>query len=527
MTKRKRMVILMSITAATLAAVGLAGAALTGVTPAAHAESPLYWANASFPIFEGGGAYPRMVQLRDGTLLCGFDAGLGAPNARIAIARSEDGGKTWAYPIIGAEKAGFDCANANFIQLENGDILLAYRAIKGGENIDAKILCNISHDNGHTWEFHSTVIEEYGKGGVWEPHFIMIDGKVAVFYANDSHNAMGDTGFQNIEFKLWEGDHWGEKRIASNGNETKSRDGMPIVDRLSDGRYVMVVEANAFPDYVFIVQIKFSPDGLDWSEPLRTIYTPIKKGAGKKAGAPYIAVLPGDILVVSFQTDEDATGSGDGVSTMKVIASSDLGETWSAPFTPFPVPDGKSAIWNGMYWANDQLWALTSANYPRGGIYARTATLEPHTDLGTNLLVNPTFADNSLLGWTLTDGKRTWGQEYGSKRFIEADGVPALYLIRNKQTRPLTISQHFQGVQGGTYEFTVSLANSQGTGDVNLILTQGETVQTFPLAPTDALQTFSVANITLTDGSLTLALEIPASGANAITLSGLTFTRVQ
>ena len=128
---------------------------------------------------------------------------------------------------------------------------------------------------------------------------------------------------------------------------------------------------------------------------------------------------------------------------------------------------------------------------------------------------------------SLTDGKRTWGQEYGSKRFIEADGVPALYLIRNKQTRPLTISQHFQGVQGGTYEFTVSLANSQGTGDVNLILTQGKIVQTFPLFPTDALQTFSVADITLTDGSLTLALEIPASGANAITLSGLTFTRVQ
>jgi len=341
----------------------------------AQGESILNWEDDAVTIFAGGGAYPRMYQLKDGTLLCGFDASLGGPNARIAVSRSTDGGRTWTYPKVAAEKKGFDCANANFIQLENGDILLAYRAIKGGEKIDAKLLCSISHDNGLTWELHSTIIETYGSGGVWEPHFIMIDGKVAVFYANDSESAMGKTGLQNIEFKLLEEKGWSGRHIASHGNRTGSRDGMPVVDRLSDGRYVMVVEANDFPDYVFVTQIKFSPDGLDWSEPLKTIYTPVKKGAGKKAGAPYIVVLPGDILVVSFQTDEDATGSGDGVSTMKVIYSTDLGETWSDPFTPFPVPDGKSAIWNGMYWANDQLFALTSANYPVGGIFARIATL--------------------------------------------------------------------------------------------------------------------------------------------------------
>lgn len=357
----------------------LAGAAALTAFSAAHqpGKGPLLWDQDAFTIFDRGGAYPRMYQLQDGTLLCGFDASLGAPNARIAIVRSEDGGRTWSDPVIGAEKAGFDCANANFIQLPGGEILLAYRAIKGGENIDAKILCSVSHDNGHTWEFHSTIVEEYGKGGVWEPHFIMIGGKVAVFYANDSHRAMKGTGYQNIEFKLLEADGWGETRIASDGNQTRSRDGMPVVDRLSDGRYVMVVEANAFPDYVFVVQIKFSPDGLDWSEPLRTICTPSRRGAGKKAGAPYIVVMPGDVLAVSFQTDEDATGCGDGVSTMKVITSSDLGKTWSEPFTPFPVPDGKCAIWNGMYWANDQLYALTSANHPRGGVYGRIATLPP------------------------------------------------------------------------------------------------------------------------------------------------------
>lgn len=376
MTKTIKGVIILAVAVV----LGAAAAAVTALQ--SRADSPLSWQSQSYPLFEWGGAYPRMYQLQDGTLLCGFDASLGGPNARIAVIRSEDAGKTWSAPIVGAALEGYDCANANFIQLENGDILLAYRAIKGGENIDAKILCSVSHDNGRSWKFHSTVVEEYGAGGVWEPHFIMIGGKAAVFYANDSHRAMKGSGYQNIEFKLLEADGWGETRIASDGNETRSRDGMPVVDRLSDGRYVMVVEANAFPDYVFVVQIKFSPDGLDWSEPLKTIYTPSRKGKGKKAGAPYIVVLPGDVLVVSFQTDEDATNSGDNVCTMKIITSTDLGKTWSEPFTPFPTPDGKCAIWNGMYWAHDRLYALTSANSPNSGIYCRTATLTPSADGG-------------------------------------------------------------------------------------------------------------------------------------------------
>ena len=153
MNKIIRRVILLGIVIASVAA----GVAVTGLNN--KPASPLQWEDASIPVFTKGGAYPRMYQLKDGTLLCGFDAGLGAPNARIAIVRSTDQGRTWSEPIIGAEKAGYDCANANFIQLENGDILLAYRAVKGGEKTDAKILCSISHDNGYTWEMHSTIIE--------------------------------------------------------------------------------------------------------------------------------------------------------------------------------------------------------------------------------------------------------------------------------------------------------------------------------------------------------------------------------
>lgn len=352
----------------------LTTALLAAAGSGAQCDSSLVWEESPRAVFQGGGAYPRMYSLSDGTYLIGFDAPLGAKNARIAVVRSTDGTKTWSKPVVAAEKEGYDCANANFIELSNGDILLAYRAIKGGEKTDAKILCSVSHDGGETFEFHSTIIETYGRGGVWEPHFIEIGGKVAVFYANDSESAVGDTGFQNIEFKFLEEDgSWSDVHIASNGNETRSRDGMPVVDRLSDGRYIMVVEANQFPDYVFVVQIKFSPDGIDWSDELKTVYRPRLKGQGKKAGAPYICVLDDDTLVVSFQTDEDASQNGDNKCMMKIITSTDLGKTWSKPFAPFHTPDGHASIWNGMYYKDNTLFALTSASYPMGGIYLRRA----------------------------------------------------------------------------------------------------------------------------------------------------------
>lgn len=349
---------------------------LPGLLPVSAAEDGLSWRPFSYPIHTGASWYPRMTQLTDGTLLCGFDTLTdGAEETCILVTRSTDGGVRWEQAATVVQIPGYDCANANLMQLQNGDVLLACRATGRGSNRDAALLCYVSRDGGRTFTRHSEIVRVQQPGGVWEPYLIMVDGRVAAFYANDSHARMGGTGFQNIEMRLLEedGKSWGEARIVSNGNVTRSRDGMPVVDRLSDGRYVLVVEANALPDYVMVIRMKISPDGLDWSAPLRTICTPSTPGVGKKCAAPFVAVLPGDVLVVSYQTDDRATENGDGVSVMQIVISRDLGLTWSEPFRPFVIPDGRCAAWNGLYWTGERLFAMTGANFPAAGIYLRTA----------------------------------------------------------------------------------------------------------------------------------------------------------
>lgn len=336
-------------------------------------DSGVQWDAKPITVYQpksGGVWYPRMYQLKNGTILCGFDTNEDGNKAVIKIVNSKDGGLTWSSDAIQAtDLPGYSCANANFIELENGDIWVSYRANEWvGDVYESSIRVNVSNDGGITWNPHSIVAEEKGNGGVYEPHFGYINGKIAVFYANDSLNVVKNDRQQNIEFKIWEDTKWSEKKIASDGTKTYSRDGMSVWCQLEDGSFGMVIESTALaPSAIFHIQMKTSPDGLDWSEPLRNIYIP--KGQGKKAGAPYMERLKDGRVAVSFQTDEDATENGDAKSKMKVIISTDATATEFLPASvPFDTPDGYCSNWNALLSYEDYLLAVTSTNYPSSSI---------------------------------------------------------------------------------------------------------------------------------------------------------------
>lgn len=336
-------------------------------------SSAIEWAEDEIIAYKpksGGVWYPRMYELKKGQILCGFDTNEDGGRAVIKLVTSEDGGLTWSTTAVQAtDYPEYDCANANFLELENGDIWVAYRAnIMKEDSYYSSIRVNVSRDGGKTWAPHSTVAEEQGEGGVYEPQFGYIGDSIAVFYANDSLNAVRNNRQQNIEFKLWEGDKWGETRLASDGTKTFSRDGMPVWCRLEDGSYGLVIESTSLsPSYPFIIQMKTSPDGLDWSSDLKNIYVPGQ--FQKKAGAPYIVKLKDGRVAVSFQTDEDATQTGDEYSRMKVMISTDAAATEFLPCSvPFDTPDGYCSNWNSLlsYGDGEYLIAATSTNYPYG-----------------------------------------------------------------------------------------------------------------------------------------------------------------
>ena len=142
----------------------------------------------------------------------------------------------------------------------------------------------MSHDNGITWEPHSTVIRyDQHFGGVYEPIFVEIDGLSTVFYANDTVQQEGETigigiegethqpavptlHYQNIEFMQWIDSEWDSRTVACSGVISRSHDGMPGLTQLADGRWLLAFEASNTGEWCpFVLRYKLSDDGLRWN----------------------------------------------------------------------------------------------------------------------------------------------------------------------------------------------------------------------------------------------------------------------
>ncbi len=337
-------------------------------------DASLKWEDEIICVYEPENAgsyvsYPRMLELSDSTLVCAYDT-----DSKICCVKSNDSGLTWEKEqTLIAEVDGLSCANAALIELDSGEILCAYRA---NGTVDGcfytSIRVNSSLDGGNTWSFHSTVAEEVQKDnsffGLWEPHFGFIGDTLAVFYSNDSQNAVNSPEHQNIEFKLWKDGKWGEKKIASNGDVTGSRDGMPVWFQTSGGEYVLAIEATTLKENdilprVHIIEMLKSKNGFDWSRGKAIYITPAGSSA-EYAGAPYILELPDGRLALSYQTDKNADFEGNSAWICNVITTKRAYNrrlsltSFTKPFEPFG--NKHASIWNGMLVCGEKLLVFTT-----------------------------------------------------------------------------------------------------------------------------------------------------------------------
>jgi hypothetical protein len=374
--------------------------------------------------------YPRLYRLSDywnNTWLLGGNI----EDGKIYVQRSYDEGLNWDTPIPISFYPEHICSNVNFFELQNHDIISSYRAIGNlsSDNPDIKYnrkLCSsISYDGGKTWENFGIIVDNFElaiklgktkekayeacfnefKIGFFEPFVEDINGDITVFYADDftimvnqsiSSKTEDNYRAQNIytqildiNNKKWSSERKvvmdGTKKRKPTGSEIKeriSRDGMPTINKMKNGKFVMVFEGTyrdrRYPlltgehldeYHSFEILLSYSDDGIVWSNPVE-IYTSHYNLS--KASAPYVVSTDNNQLIISFQTDEDSLPNGyrgDMNSIMKVMISKpnidvkDINkDSFYALCNNNNSPINGTSIWNGMMIVNNILYTFSSDN---------------------------------------------------------------------------------------------------------------------------------------------------------------------
>lgn len=283
----------------------------------------------------------------------------------LQIAKSGDGGQNWNI-IATITDPGRDLDNAQLLQLENGDILLACRSVIWHQSY--KLDVYKSSDQGYHWSYLSTIDEISGAPGelanpdrgVYEPYMVQLDADtIGVMYASEKYAVSSPAYSQILAMKTSNtaGQTWGEEIWTVYDTEHENaRPGMPVWTKMQNGKYILVYEIVGTTDVD--VFYKISEDGINW---------PAGMGSqipGQK-GAPFVLALSSGELVVTSNTH-------------KISVSRDEGTTWNlesnAPFgSLFGDADN---LWPALYQTgSDQIVCITSAGRSGSG----------YTDSGHNI----------------------------------------------------------------------------------------------------------------------------------------------
>ncbi len=297
--------------------------------------------------------------------LCGFwilrSADDGCTWEKIAHVREEVSGLSpiWNPTLFELPRACGD--------LPAGTILLLGTSIDEDNSI---IQLYASRDGGYTWSWLSSVVQggNYNHGnrvghGVWEGFLILLDDNTLVCYYSDESQA--EMYSQKIMYKTTrDGYHWSDPVTVIASSDPTHRPGMPVVTRLEDGSYFMVVEVVGLDGNP--IHYKRSPDGLDWGD-TTSLGTLLESVDGKTMGsAPFCGYSPvNHTLVVSasfMRTGESKTGS-------EYFISHDQGHTWHTTGHPLPHPANGYAYSNSFAFSEDgtKLYAVNNvpdANHP-------------------------------------------------------------------------------------------------------------------------------------------------------------------
>jgi hypothetical protein len=223
-------------------------------------------------------------------------------------------------------------------EMPAGTLILGSNTVNNDWN-EGYVVLYRSFDGGLTWEGFSVVAggkAANGQFGVWEPNFVCTDdGTLICFYSDD----FDTTCSQTIVYKSsTDGINWSDQvSVVRLTSQTGLRPGMPVVTRLSDGRYLMVYEIvglSGNPLYC-----KYTDNPLDWGN-TNDMGTLIRSGRKSLAATPWCAFTnsvgeQGMLVLTGWRM-----ASGTSTTGSDIFVSFDSGESWTT------VPNFYSYTWS-------------------------------------------------------------------------------------------------------------------------------------------------------------------------------------
>ncbi|EHO49781.1 DUF5776 domain-containing protein [Lentilactobacillus kisonensis] len=252
-----------------------------------------------------GARSPRVIQLEhqsnpndNGKLLLTFEQiPANGQTPVFPIYESDDNGATWNWKsnVTETKYQGWGMANCPQLyelpqqvgDMPKGTILIAGDATPNDLS-NTELQMYTSTNVGSTWNYKSTIAvggnnptNEINDDPIWEPFFMVNNGKLICFYSDERDNTV--PGSQTIVHQTTnDGVSWNpvvvDADFAKDGGD--KRPGMPIVAKMSNGKYAMTYEQNGGGS----AAVKISDNPEVWNS--KDVGTKITNG-----GSPYIVTL--------------------------------------------------------------------------------------------------------------------------------------------------------------------------------------------------------------------------------------------